>query len=330
MPINILYPLICSVYVIFIFPIFYFKWLYKNKFVSLTFLLVPIFITTATQVNIGTDYPSYIALYRGEFPFDASKGVIFNFLFDNLSLISDNPRSLFVMVSFLQCFFLFFIYKKIITTYGTEIFIFFLITYFCLTFTSSFNIFRSSLACMVLTYSFISYLPKKKHWKYCSSVLLATLFHPTAILFVFLPLFVNIFNKRISTVVLISIIVVGFWLGQARFISILAEWLYNVLPPGTPYRFYLISKHMNSYIVGMGLGMIINVMFCCVGVYFVRYEKRNDLVFFYNISIVVYSLGMVFYFNPIFNRVLYYFVFFQAFYLAILMSNLSRGRYLYS
>ncbi|WP_038876857.1 EpsG family protein [Vibrio jasicida] len=330
MAVNVLYPLICSVYVLFIYPIIYSKILNKNKILSLAFLLIPLFITTATQVNIGTDYPSYIGLYKGEFPFDASKGVIFNFLFDNLNLISNDPRLLFVTVSALQVLFQFLIYKKVIELYGKTTFLIFLIVYFCLTFTSSFNILRSSLASLVLAYSFLSHLPYGKIKKYTFSTLLAALFHPTAILFVFIPIFLPIIKRNIPTIILISIAVIGFILGQIKFVAVLADWLYHSLPPSTPYRFYLVSEHMNSYIGGLGLGMFVNLIFCLVGAYLVRHERRDDMILFYNLSIITYSLGMVFYYNPIFNRVLYYLVFFQAMFLSSLIVKLSRDRYLYS
>ncbi len=85
---NLLYPLICSLYVIFLFPFLYFNGLNKNKIASMIFLLVPVFITTATQVNIGTDYTSYIYLYTGHHTFDINNGVMFYFLFKILNFFS--------------------------------------------------------------------------------------------------------------------------------------------------------------------------------------------------------------------------------------------------
>ncbi len=328
---NIIYPILCSVYIFFIYPILFFKGVEKNKSLALFFLLTPILITMASQVNIGTDYPSYIALYKGDIEFKITNSVFFYYLFHVLNLITDDPRLFFVVVSVLQFILFWSIFSSFMEVFSRkEFFIVFMLAFFCLTFLSGFNILRSHVASLVLIYSFINHVLYRKWGKYILFVLIGALFHPTVLIFILFPFLVFIFDRKIPFGIFSLIILFFFILGQINFVGELAKWLYNTLPPNVPYKFYLVSEHMNSYIGGMKLGMFVNLIICLIASFFMTREVDDRLRLFCNLGIVTYLLGMLFYTSPIFNRVLYYLAFFQAFLLAYLTLKMINVRRIYT
>lgn len=324
---NIIYPILCSVYIFFIYPILFFKGVEKNKSLALLFLLTPILITMASQVNIGTDYPSYIALYTGDIEFKITNSVFFYYLFYVLNLITDDPRLFFVVVSVLQFILFWSVFSSFMEVFSRkEFFIVFMLAFFCLTFLSGFNILRSHVASLVLIYSFINHALYRKWGKYILFVLIGALFHPTVLIFILFPFLVFIFDRKIPFGIFSLIILFFFFLGQINFVGELAKWLYNTLPPNVPYKFYLVSEHMNSYIGGMKLGMFVNLIICLLASFLLTKESNNKLTLYCNLGIMVYLFGMLFYSSPILNRLLYYLLFFQAFVLTYLILKLINVR----
>ncbi len=67
----------------------------------------------------------------------------------------------------------------------------------------------------------------------------------------------------------------------------MANWLYNALPANVPYKFYLVSEHMNSYIGGMKLGMFVNLIICLTASFLLTKEPNDKLRLFCNLGIIV-------------------------------------------
>lgn len=327
---NVIYPIVCSIYIYLIYPVLFNRGLNKNNILSVLFFTLPIFITTATQVNIGTDYPSYIGLYTGYYDFSITNGVLFYYLFDVLNLITPNPRLLFVVVSIFQFFLLWGVISSFMKKFGRGDFtLAFLIVYFSFTYLSGFNLLRAYLASLVLIYAFLNCFIERRWFYYVFLVLVAFLFHPTAIIFILLPFIYLLLNRNIPFVVLCLISVAFFISGQVGLVAHISQWLYDILPVNTPYRFYLVSKHMSPYIHSFGIGMFVNLFFCISSSYFISKEKDQRIIGFCNLGVVAYLLGMLFYFIPIFNRMLYYFIFFQSFLLSYMFVKMSKSKFLF-
>ena len=97
----------------------------------------------------------------------------------------------------------------------------------------------------------------------------------------------------------------------------LALFTFNNLPENFPYKYYLISEHMQSYNQGFGIATYIFIIVYIFSIYF--YKKSKDTIFLYNIGILCIILTLFFNDIPIFKRFIDYFC---------IMENLLRYRLL--
>ena len=83
----------------------------RNKRLVLLSIVIPMFISLATQVNIGTDYYAYRNSFLYPDPYEYEIGyILLNKILRSITL---NPRILFVTVSFIQMFLFYKILKKL-------------------------------------------------------------------------------------------------------------------------------------------------------------------------------------------------------------------------
>lgn len=148
----------------------------KNVLITISFLIV--FLVSALRVNVGTDYKSYVNWFNDIDTFSLS---FTNFLFNNMifiiKLFTHNPQWLFVVTSFIILLFIHLHSIKEHEDYDMIIFLFIVLGFYF----STFNGIRQWIAIAIFMYSF-KYIKRKDFDKYLICIIVASLFHITAIL----------------------------------------------------------------------------------------------------------------------------------------------------
>ncbi|KZE43901.1 EpsG family protein [Rossellomorea marisflavi] len=219
----------------------------KNKLLSKSFIFlsfVIIWIVSAIRYGVGTDYFSYYNYvnYVDKLQFSDIKNREYGFwiLGKIVALFSDNGQLLIFVTSFIILFFIY----KVICEYSSypeiSILIFFGLGFYF----NSLNIIRQYIALSIVFFS-VHQLHKKNIKKYVTLVLIATLFHYTALLgFVFL--FVSIKKSRLYRTFVILLILISVALFDKVLSYITPEEYYMYLSSsfvqkGANYIFFLIS-----------------------------------------------------------------------------------------
>lgn len=169
-------------------------------FLSIAFLIV--FLPSAFRYGIGIDYFSYVDIYENiEYEERVEIGfILLNKLLSFLGLSSD---WLFIVSAFITyaCFFISYP-KKNKTLFHFFLFITF---YF-----STFNIVRSSIAMGFILVGIMSYFKHQKIFRFILFILIASLFHKTAILYVvFIPFLSRHFYSFIRKNYLVILLLVS-------------------------------------------------------------------------------------------------------------------------
>ena len=288
-------------YLFFTYPIF--KKISNKK--AIIFLEVfPILLILAFQNAIGTDYFSYIRIFKGEVIFNYSRGPIFKMMLLYLKNIFNHERSMFITVSIIQII----LYYKVVSILyynnlikNIPLFVFLSITtsnfYFSL-----FNTLRSSIASLFIVLSILALL-ENKYKKSFLLILLGSGFHPNVIIWNSIFILKRFLYKK-CRVKLIVFILICFLLNKFNFIPNLAKMIYES-GIKIPYRHYLISYHMFPYIKSFGIATIINIVIFIFSLQVIyKKEKNKKKIFIYNIGYLLFGLGLLFANIPIFARLL--------------------------
>lgn len=278
----------------------------NNKKIVLLFIMVPMFISLATQVNIGTDYYNYIHSFL--YPNIDEYEIGYYFLNIFLRKITTNPRILFVTVSLIQTILL---YKIIKIFYIKNIIENIPLFIFCICtnglYLLMFNGIRSSIAILIFTYSLLSYYFLDNKKKAILMLIVGASFHKSIIVVTIMIIVLKKFflDRAYKKIVLFVFAIIAIILNIINTVPKLALFAFNNLPENFPYKYYLISEHMKPYFEGFGVGTYIFIIVYLFSIYF--YKKSNDTVFLYNIGVL--GVITVLFFNnmPIFQRFLNYF-----------------------
>lgn len=278
----------------------------KNKKLLLLCIIIPMFISLATQVNIGTDYYAYVHSFL--YPNINEYEIGYYLLNVILRRLTSNPRILFIVVSLVQTILLYKIIKilyikKIIENIPLFIFCICTNTLYVL----MFNGIRSSIAVLFFTYALLLYYLLNDKKKAILMLIVGALFHKSIIVVVILIIFLKkIFLDKIHKKIVLLIFSVGaVILNAINTVPKLALFAFNNLPENFPYKYYLISEHMQPYVRGFGIATYIFIMIYIFSIYF--YKKSKDTIFLYNIG--VFGIITILFFNdiPIFKRFIDYF-----------------------
>jgi|GEM_PF-1620221 len=278
----------------------------KNKKLLLLLIIVPMFISLATQVNIGTDYYAYVHSFL--YPNINEYEIGYYFLNIFLKKITNNPRILFVTVSLIQTILL---YKIIKILYTKKIINNIPLFLFCVStntlYVLMFNGIRSSIAVLIFTYALLLYYLLNDKKKAILMLIIGALFHKSIIVAVILIIFLKkIMLDRIhKKTLLLFLAIIAAILNIINTIPKLALFAFNNLPENFPYKYYLISEHMQSYNRGFGIATYIFIIIYIFSIYF--YKKSKDTIFLYNIGILCIILTLFFNDIPIFKRFIDYF-----------------------
>lgn len=300
----------------------------QNKRILLIIIIIPMFLSLATQVNIGTDYYAYV--YSFLYP-DAIKyyEIGYSILNKLLGEISNNPRILFVTVSLIQMTLMYNIVRILyVKNLVKNISMFFL----CLCITGSFymlmfNVLRNSIAILFFNLGILLILSYKKKLGLLLIVIGVT-FHKSLIVIIFLMfIFKKLYFKVYSKKVLIFLAIMTTFLNIIEIIPKLSILAYNILPEYIPYRHYLISEHMQPYLKGNGINTYFFIFFYIFSIFF--YKKEKKTIFYYNIGIISIIMRLFFSNIPIFYRFLDYFAIFETLVLYTMIKEMLKKKWGY-
>jgi len=207
-------------------------------------------ISAFREGSIGNDTWNYLVTFQDISNSDTLSSFIprfepgYIYLNKIISLIFDNSQSLLIVTSIIiMTGFGIFIYKYSRTPW-LSVFLFFTIGYF----NSSLNIIRSSLALVTILYSY-DFLKKRSFIKFATLVIIASLFHRTAIIFLIAwPVARLNFNTK-NVLVFVSMTFLAYALFPVIFIQLL-----KIFPV---YQYYIGSTYLEG---GVRLASIISFL----------------------------------------------------------------------
>lgn len=299
---------------------------FKKKMIFL--IVIPMFISLATQVDIGTDYNNYIRIFKfGDIRVE--KGyLLFN---DFLKMISKNERILFIGVSFLQMLLFYIIllkYYKIENIKKIQLYVLIL----CIStsfYVMLFNGLRSSIASLFFNIFILLWLEKR----YMLAIILLGIggsFHVSIYLATGIILITSrVLRKTYNKEIILIILILCFFMNKFQLLNKIAEFIYN-LNLNIPYKEYLISNHMISYTKGLGIATILNFLFYLLcGVLYKKIIKDKKNIYLYNLGFIMICLRVLFAGIPILNRMLEYFNMVQALVFYSTLKLILKKKYCY-
>lgn len=296
-----------------IFLTFYLYFISKYR-ASLLLMLPAIFlysIVAGIQYNVGTDYLSYIDIYGDEyrllFHFNNNE-YLFYYIVRFLNILSLPAQSLFICISFIQGFLLFYFLKKMHIK-GVNIWLLFFVI-FCVTniYNNQLNLIRQFVSiCMMPILIFL--IVDKKYFHYLVGVLLASMFHFSSWILILFPIlnFIKIKENFLPIIFFLS----G---GLYYFLGGSFEKIVS-------YLFLNYSHYFDSeFAEGMSLsGFLTKLYYLPIILYFFAIYKKNDgwLGDYFHICIVIFTLTYWSFIAAmqigIFERFFTYFIFFYSF-----------------
>ena len=273
----------------------------KTKIIILTTigLGIPIIIA-ALRYEVGSDYESYINIYQNRMNYTLVEAltnnweILFSIVVKIANLLNDY-QFMFAIISFLSVIILY----ATIYNYKEKLslgFMFFL--YLFLYFTTSFNIVRQTLAVVIVAYSY-KFIINRQLKKFIVTVLIASLFHTTALFF--LPFYL-VFDKNKTKRKIVKCI----YLIITLLIVFNYSFIINLLSKVSTFeKFELYSTEIDSN----NLDFILNVIIVSIILLFrkllIKYDSRNELFIYFSIINVI--LLMTGYFSPFVKRIALYF-----------------------
>ena len=203
-----------------------------------------LWVPAAIRYDIGTDYPAYEEFFYDTYSDYMETG--FQAIFAFVRWVNNDPRLMFAIVAFLTylpiCFFL----PK--ERFALVMF-FFTVTFYM----NTYSILRQSLAVCIIAYAFYYLIQHGGKIRFAIFVLIATLFHSSAILcllFIFIkPV------KSAKTIFIIIAVALGFVL-MTDIVSILFN---NAFFLATRYADYASNEFSRETELGSGLGWMIRL-----------------------------------------------------------------------
>lgn len=271
-------------------------------FVFLT-LFLPIFVG-ATRQGIGTDYTNYLIFYKMFSKYDLVEALnkpLHEPFYTIINIITNmvfggQEWAIFLVTTGLTICLVFWILKHYENdlSIAVGLFVFYMSFYI-----TSLNIIRQMLAVLIVLYS-VKYIFKKEPVKYIVGVLIAAMFHNTAL--ICLPFFILDFEQgskqRIKK--------------QTLYVIALTSplWLYIVFMyfPNLP----MFDKYLSNYDIvfnGYGIGFLLDMSFILLPVFLFRkdlLELNKKYDFFVNIALIGIPIRIIAYFQEFGSRLYLY------------------------
>lgn len=295
----------------------------KGKKIDVLVGLFPVFLLLvlmlSLQQGVGTDYHSYLSMAKGdkELGWIENKNEVLFVWINNAVIRLGEPQLIFFFTAFIQVSFLALIVYEI-KKLELKVHWFFLLYFvFLLIFFNSFNGIRQYTAVYLVVYAFFM-LYYNKRFKFALIVLLASLFHSTAIYFFPLIIVGGVLRVKVNFTLMLFILA---FIACLSFVDL--NGLISYLVNFTNYASYLNSDYfgrMDFFGVVTKLPKIILVILCG---YLLesKYEwLARKYRFFLNLSYVSLIVLVLSFSSTLIWRMYQYFDLFTAFPLLILLS----------
>jgi len=243
--------------------------LYKNKGLYLTCIFGIFFVLSAFRsVNVGNDTSDYKILFDElsyqsitNFSWRYESGYLIYNRF--LHFFSDNSQILFVVSAFIICLGYMLFIKKYSEIPWLSVYLFFMLRYFDL----SMNVLRQSLAMVILFFGFYLLSENKKTIYFILTVIFASFFHKTALIFLAMILI-----KKIKTdKAFYTLVGIGTTIFFLTF-DVLFQYFLNFFPT---YSYYLNSSYMDgSTRIATILNILVNLAILLF-IFFNGFEKTK-------------------------------------------------------
>lgn len=285
----------------------------KNKELYLFFAFMIPFFISSLRYNVGTDYKNYENMYQGIASGKiATRGFeVGTLLIYKVANILGNSQYVFAISAFLTLFFIFHAIEYVNKEYRT-------LVYFCyifLYFPSSFNVIRQSLAMAIIFYGY-KFLICKNIKKWCFTIMLATLFHSSAI--ICMPIYFLVTMRRQVIKLLIILIFFIMALNYQFFLDIISK----KLPILAYYSSYAENNAQDSKNLLFFLHLIFLLLFFILRKPLLIRNKTNDIyLYLYAIAVILLLTGFV---NVFLKRIALYFQLFEILLLANIPSIFIR------
>lgn len=258
----------------------------KNVFVIIG-LAIPILISEL-RYDVGTDFDTYVAMYDSIEGFSTSNVELLFLVISKMAMFLGNIQYMFAIYSALT---IIFVYKSLEynkNKYSLSL-TFFL--YLFLHFAISLNIIRQALAVAIVFFSY-RYLVEKNFNKFIFWILIASISHITAL--IFLPMYFIVPKdeeklgkfQRIQVIAIIIIMFVVFNFNE------LLQYITN---------FSMFDKYIvyTNEVSGQKKSLILKLLLLCVFLCFrkqlIAYEGKN------NIYIIIFIIGVILEFTGLFS-----------------------------
>lgn len=277
----------------------------NNLKIRLFFLLFPMFIILGFQFAIGADFFSYLEIFKSLKGIESLEYGFKKYIYI-IRLFTLKGRIFFLLTAGLQVFLLYkIIYKlvilKIIKKKDIQLYIYIYIV-ISNNFDLMFNALRSSIASLFFVLASIYYMQKKTNI-FIILIFFGFLFHKSIIIAVFLLIFMKMI-KKIEKKYYFFILVIFLLISNFDYLQLGARYIYEHTFE-FPYKNYLISRHMFSYVKEnkLSLSKIYNIIMIFFSALCIN-KKEQNLSF--KMGMLYISLFLLFYKIPILTRLLEY------------------------
>lgn len=274
------------IYIIEIILIFFFRYILKKEktdklFLKVSFLVLLLSLLFRKPVSDMGNYLNYFH-YLNECSWEKFLKFDLEILYKILNLFIGkiwlNDTFFMIIIAFITSIGPYFLIKKYSKNYGISILLYISIGSFYM----QFFIIRQAIAISVLSFSLI-FIEKRKFLKYAILVVIAGLFHSSALFFIIVYPFAVWKNKK-KKFILFSTVSVIAYIFREKIVSLITH---------TGYASYLISTKYGYSGSGYGaLGMFILIILLCY--LFDNKEDNTEKEMFYSISfigIIIHALA---------------------------------------
>lgn len=280
-----------------------------NRFVLFVFFFLFSFLL-GLQYCVGTDYLTYVKLFSENGPsllYFRKKEYLFYYLCQILITNGIHPQIGFLLISIIQfsciCIFVNFLKLK------SNILFFFLFFTVSTFFFNQTNVIRQYTAATILLL-FVKYAYEKRYIRMIISLICASMFHSSAVLFLPVLLIVKFLKKNLHSFIWIVYLLVSVMMIKVNFISLII----SLIPFLSRYSHYLDSVWGTNQI------SIINILTKIIYVPFYLFslkslkklDNKKDIMLF-QLGFLSYGIKLICLSSPILNRFVAYFEIFTIF-----------------
>lgn len=284
-------------------------------------LVLPWILVCGGQYETGTDYKTYITLFRtGDVDLYFNKGeFFFAYIVDFWHGWKLPPQGLYFVFYTICFFFLGLICHKINNRY----LYLFLILYFTVSsvFFNQLNLLRQSIAVYIVTYGALNYLTNRNIILLLLLIIVASLFHASSWVILIVP-FVAMLKLSSTSLRIISVVVLLLLICGHPIISIVLDALMHYIPP--IYRGYLTSSFNSdvSFVRLIPKLVFFPLYFCSLQLLDKNPSAYQKSLFI--VGFIAYLFRLISLTNVILDRLGYIFILLSVFPLFLYWEYLSR------